>query len=366
MNIVFNSHNNTSPATIFYKSGIGRLDNVTIDDFNNYSQYDFAIFMGFDEDLSELSRAKLNNRNIVCGVIDPRGDNISNFYKNIDFLIVDSIEMYDFFSKYQLPIFRYYEYMSADWKLKKHVEKDKIIIGYHGNKIHLMSLFPDITRALDMLSLKYSVEFHAIYNIKKLGKWKLGLPESIAVKHVQLDSNYINHIDKFDIGIVPASLPILNKKNILKSSIVFRRLLNHHPNDYLFRFKLTTNPGRILVFALRGIPVVSDMFPSAVEVINHGEDGYLASSSSGWYRAISNLVSAEKRNSMSKRLQEKLFDRVDYDIQNKNLCMFLNNLSINPEKIIISTHVKEYPISNSIYELAANALSTLLSKIKKE
>ena len=61
MRIVFNSFNNSSPATIFYKSGIGRLENVSIDDFNNYSQYDYAIFMGFDEDLNELVKAKHQN-----------------------------------------------------------------------------------------------------------------------------------------------------------------------------------------------------------------------------------------------------------------------------------------------------------------
>ena len=366
MRIVFNSFNNSSPATIFYKSGISRLENVFIDDFNNYSQYDYAIFMGFNEDLTELIKAKHQNDNILCGVIDPRGDNISRFYKYLDFIVVDSIEMSDFFSKYQVPIFRYYEYMLADWQLKKHAKKNKIIIGYHGNKIHLMSMFPNITQALDMLSLEYSVEFHAIYNIKQLGEWRLGLPENIIVKHIQLDDNYIDYIDKFDIGIVPATLPFFKKKSILKSSIFFRHLLNCHSDDYLFRFKLTTNSGRIILFALRGIPVVSDMFPSAIELLQHGKNGYLAASSSGWYNALRDLTSPDKRNKVSVNLKENLFNIVDYDIQNKKFCIFLDELSINPNKSIINFNERKYSIVRVGYESMLMLVTSLFKNKKND
>ena len=52
-------------------------------------------------------------------------------------------------------------------------KKNKIILGYHGNKIYLNSMFPRITNAINMLAIDYDVELWAMYNIDVLGKWKL-------------------------------------------------------------------------------------------------------------------------------------------------------------------------------------------------
>ena len=177
-----------------------------------------------------------------------------------------------------------------------------------------------------------------------------------------MDDNYVDYIDNIDIGIVPTSLPLFKKKSILKSSVFFRHLFNHHLNDYLFRFKITTNAGRIVLFALRGIPVVSDMFPSAIEFLQHGKNGYLAASSAGWYNAFKDLTSSDKRNKVSANLKEDLFNIVDFDIQNKKFCTFLDELSTNPNKSILNFNDKKYPIIRTGYESIRMFATSILKK----
>jgi len=365
MKIVFNSYYNDSPATIFYKSGIQKIDTVVIDDFSNYGDYDYALFMGFDLDLKEILRAKNKNSGLLCGVIDPRGDNILNYIKFIDFIVVDSVEMIDYFSKCQVPLFKYYEYPLIKLQIKEYLGKQKIIIGYHGNKIHLMTMYCNVVQALEKLSLKYSIEFWAIYNIKKTGLWKLGIPKNIIVKHIQFDNNYLSNLDKIDIGIVPIFLPVANKHPIMRSFFSFRVLFNHNVKDYLYRFKVTTGAGRLIVFALRGIPVISDMAPSASEFIKHGENGYLAYSSAGWYNSLESLIiSKEKRKRFGQALQSNVNSIVKYEIQNEKFIHFLNNIN-STRGNTVEFHEQSYSFFTMFKGVVSHFLGALITRIKR-
>lgn len=325
MNIVFNTRHPSAAASLFYASGLKRLTNVTFFDAQDYSKYDIALFMGFEKDQQDIIFAKKSNSNIRIGVLDPRGKDIENVIHHLDFLIVDSLEMIDFFSFTNLPIFKYYEYTDIKPKLKEHSDKETITIGYHGNKVHLMSLNPHVTAALEKLALEFRIEFNAVYNINQLGIWNLGLPDNIKVNHVQFDEKtYSDEISKIDIGIVPAFLPIYKRNTILNSNWIFKKIFLQTNSDYLLRFKMLTNAGRIIIFSLLGIPVVSDMFPSAIEFINHEEDGYLAYSTGGWYSSLKKLIqSKERRIDISKRQFEKTNKIVNYDNQNLLLISFL-------------------------------------------
>lgn len=331
MKIVFNSRRNQSPATIFYRSGFQYSSQFSFNDYHNLDTYDIALFMAFKEDLVDLKTAKQTNKEILTGVIDARDDQITDFLPWIDFFIVDSIEMMDSLSKYQKPMFRYFEYFDIPTKLKKHIDKDSLVIGYHGNKIHLMNMYPLITDAMDQLAKSCQIKFAAMYNYKSLEKWDIGLPKNIAIEHIQFDEeNYHEILDSFDIGIVPANVPYHREQSVRKSSLAHRKVLNHEAQDLCMRFKMLTNPGRLITFAKRGIPVVSDMFPSACEMIKHGETGYLAHNTGGWYVSLKTLAnSAEHRQSVSTALYNAIKDDIEYPEQNKKLLEFLDTLTID-------------------------------------
>ena len=65
-----------------------------------------------------------------------------------------------------------------------------------------------------MLADDFEVEFWAIYNFEQLGKWDLGLPKNVKVRHVQWHPKvYTEELSEVDIGIVPSCMPIKAKSN---------------------------------------------------------------------------------------------------------------------------------------------------------
>ena len=131
--------------------------------------------------------------------------------------------------------------------------------------------------------------------------------------------NYGKYLSAADIGIVPSNLIVDIEK--IKSS-----LSNQNPDNYHISFKMPTNPGRIITFGQLGIPVVADFFPSALELLSE-ERGYVANSKDGWKHCLENLIiSHELRQHMSDRLQSSVFEKFDYQKQNKRLLNFLTNI----------------------------------------
>ena len=328
MRIVFNSRHPESPATIFYVAGVKGIPEIKLNFFENYENFDVALFMGFGRDLQEAKLARAQNKKLKIGLLDPRDYLPEDVVSVVDFLIVDSFEMSDFFARYGKPIFRYVEYLEVPRLNRNHERKEKLIIGYHGNKIHLMAMHPKITAALDALAQKHEIEFWAIYNIKNVGIWNLGLPKVARVKHIQWSEEVLTELlPQIDIGIVPALLPFHAEKRVGRSRWPFTKVFNHAAGDYCWRFKMPTNFGRGIVFAMSGVPLVSDPFPSAFEYIRSGENGFIAYSSEAWFVALEQLIKKhELRNTFAKKLGEEVTERVDYQKQNKDLLYFLTNL----------------------------------------
>ena len=335
MKIVFNTRYPNAVASILYREALSGLDNIDFFKRDKYEEYDVALFMSYTKDLDELGKVRDTNNKIKIGIIDPRGEIHRKYLSNFDFIIVDSIEMKDFFSQYRKPIFTYYEYQPLKRITKKHINKTPIIISYHGNKVHLESMFPRITTALDLLSEKYALEFWAMYNIEKLGRWEVGLPQKIPVKHIQWsENNYYDYLAEADIGIVPCFMPIKNINKLKRNSIISKQHFLDTKDDYLLKFKVPTNAGRLIVFSLLGLPVVADMVPSATQFIEDGVSGFLAYNTGGWYLALESLIkSAALRNKLSINNYTRIQSVIDYDNQNKRFKVFLDDvIKISREK----------------------------------
>jgi len=297
-------------------------------DWNNYQEYDLVLFMSPD---SEAVRAKKINPDIRVGIMDPKINmRRKEEVKTADFLIVSSIEQKDIFLKYNKNIFIYYMFPEIKEIFKEHTNKDKTIIAYHGNKLHLSGML-DVAWALDELSNKYNIELWIIYNIEKLGKWKNNLFKRCPLRHIQWsEENYYKYLSQSDIGIMPNKKPI-NLKLGLQTTKLLKRFLGYkiyyNKYDYLMRFKYSSNPGRIYVFSQLYIPVVADFTPSCCQVIQDGKSGLLVYSKEGWYQAIEQLIlEPDLRQKMSINLKEYIDNNCSPEINFQKLLKFIENL----------------------------------------
>ncbi|KAB2891946.1 MAG: hypothetical protein F9K32_02120 [Desulfobulbaceae bacterium] len=326
MKIVFNSKLPDAASSAFYHDGLQRLHNISFFDYEHWHNYDVALFMTYKPDLEDLKAAKTSCPSLVTAIVDPRGSWVKSYLEYADFLIVDSIEMRDYWAYTGLPIFEYAEFPDLKVHKKTYSHEDqKIIIGYHGNKIHLDSMRNTIVPALERLSRETEIELWAMYNIAALGRWDRNMP-GIEIRHIQWSmENYYEYMARVDIGIVPCFLPERNWSAILDMPLLkkFNRY-RKNGDDYLLRFKMPTNPGRIIVWGLLNIPVVSDFFPSAMQCIDDGKNGLLACSSGGWYQALKRFADDPRyRQLCADKLTESVVENYGYDIQNERLMAFL-------------------------------------------
>lgn len=374
MKIVFNTRTPDAVASYNYRGALSSINILTLDDWDHYEKYDIALFMTYNRDLEELAKAKKKYPNLKVGLIDPRGSFVETYLKYVDFLVIDSIEMKDFFSRYQLPMFTYYEYPNIAEKTKEHKNKEPVIIGYHGNAIHLMSMYPNVSEALDLLAKNFNIEFWAMFNIKKNGLTKIGLPKNLPVRHIQWsEENFYKYLAKADIGIVPNLMPIKNLRKIKSGTFLSRRIFNDSSDDYLIRFKMPSNPGRFIIFGLLGIPVVADIFPSSLQFIKDEYNGLLAYSTGGWYTAIRQMIEGvELRKRLSGNMKHTINEYFKFEKQNEKFLFFLrdlNNSSSYTKNEVIETKDINFKYKFMLYNLYVQRLTKRIirfyNKIKR-
>lgn len=323
MKAVFITLKPSSPSYEFYKEAFNLLNKfkniINIDfvtgkyDDKIFFNYDIAIFMGGS---INKDKAKEINPNIKIVVVDSRAGHNDNL-ENIDLLICNGIEMQILHQKIDTEFFIYPTYPKMQ-NIDKLKNNKKIKIGYHGNKVHLETIYPKISKAIYNLSLKYEIEFFAMYNIKKFKKSKIISKENLGchVEHIDFSYDNYNKISEVDIGLVPQLIPIYD--NIFTRSLFNK--YNENKNDYILRFKDTNNFGRHLVFAQYKIPVVTDVTPSSCQLITHGKNGFFAYSSSSWQKMIEILIcNREKRLKMGEEFYLNYKENFSHEILNKQL-----------------------------------------------
>jgi hypothetical protein len=144
------------------------------------------------------------------------------------------------------------------------------------------------------------------------------------VKHIPWSvENYTKQLALCDIGIAPNNL--IHKKSE-KAEMKCDREYNYSEDDYSLRFKMPSNPGRIIVFGKLNIPVVADFYPSAIQCLSSGV-GLLANSSAGWEHCLERLItSSELRQTMGDKAQELVRGKFDYEKQNVHFSEFMANV----------------------------------------
>jgi len=236
--------------------------------------------------------------NSKCGLVHPSdlGFLGKQMIKNVDFLIVGSIEEKDYYLNYHKNIFRFPQIEKIESKSKIHIDKKIINIGYHGNLEHLEEMEGACKNALERISKEHNICLKAIYD-KSLGHWSRGRP-NIPIEDLNWTSieNVEKILEDVDIGISPGTNNFFLDKKNLKNNFIsnFIRGItggkNKRTNDYIIRFKATSNAGRCFVFHQLGIPVIGDFWPSNFEILANPNYGLLAHSEQGWYECLKKLV----------------------------------------------------------------------------
>ena len=261
-----------------------------INDGSNYSDYGIVIF-GKGTDLKSIVKVKSQNPNIICGLINPTdiGKENKRTLKELDFFIVGSIEEKDYYLRYSDNVFIFPLIEKLFKRQKQHSDHSPIILGYNGNLPHLNEFYPYLKEALEILAKEVPIKLIAIYDKKYWGQWRLGRPD-IDIEDIQWDINTLEkELLNCDIGLVPGLVPTNDndKKNTPNGFTAYA-------NDYILRFKNTSNAGRAFVFHQLGIPVIADFIPSNFQILANPKYGFLAHHTEGWLHALRILCSSAK------------------------------------------------------------------------
>jgi len=318
MKIVFNTQQPYAPCSMFYTAAFQGIDDLVFYD-NDFASYDVALFMTYDHE--QIKHVKRRFPQLKVGIIDPRSSKVYDSTQYCDFIVIDSIEMEDFWRMSGKPIFRYIEYPNIPYVKKVHEQKDKIIIGYHGNQIHLACMAENVTPALSALGKKYNIELLVMHNGSPPRGNENWIPDNVSVRHIPWSmENYIHELGHSDIGIVPNNkIHDVSTKLLTKTNNNF----NYTDDDYSLRFKMPSNPGRYVIFGKLGIPVVADFYPSALQYLKN-DVGFVAHSKAGWHHCLEQLIiSYNLRQKMGDKLQSLVREEFDFELQNKKLISFL-------------------------------------------
>ena len=330
MKILFTSRK-PSDQNKFYVdmlSGLNHLDNIQFQAYaEDYENFDVILIMYWDCHYL-IDEIRTRNKKCKIGVVDPRI--MDEHTTKGDFVIVQGLEEEDMASDYYPDVFRYDFHPVNPCMMKQHYDKNKIIVGTHGNKIHLHTMYPYLSSAIEALARDFDVEFRAYYNIKEYGNVDFDLfpAGNVEFKEVQWSWDIFQKgLPDVDIGVVPNLIPIKNIKLAKKSIQSYPALFNEDDSNNLVRYKATSNIGRLYPFAQLGIPVVADMYPSSCNTIESGVTGYFGGSAGLWYRSLHKLASsAELRQRIGRNMQKKYLLTASQEVFNKGLVDFLQEV----------------------------------------
>ncbi len=280
----------------------------------NFSHYVLSKY----SDIEDVNKIRSFSKQSKIGLIHPSDQTFKNrsILNKVDFYIVGSLEEKDYYLKYNSNIIRFPQIEEIPNYKKVHKNTDIIKIAYHGNLQHLEEMDRVLKSVLEKLSKNYKIKLYAVYD-KSLGEWKFGRP-NIDIEDIDWSlENLIKYITQSDIGIIPSTNNFILDSNIKKFQNTILKTLfkgrNGNDNDYIIRFKVTSNAGRAFVFHQLGIPVVADFWPSHFEILGNDSNGFIAHSFEGWYQSLEKLIInpllRQKISESAQKNFEKAYDK---------------------------------------------------------
>jgi hypothetical protein len=294
---------------------------------DGYEGADVALFMGYDH---QMERARREQPGIRVGLADPKQSRREwiDAARGADFLLVSSVEQREAFLRLNRNVHVLYMFPPVPARPRAHVQGERLVVGYHGNRAHLEAMGgTGVRAALEELGRRRPVELVAVYNVAARGRAELGVPDPrlVPTRHVQLapatardgtvSDTILEELARVDVGIVPNLLPVHGGARALRATASLEPALAYEPFDHLLRFKASSNPGRLYPFARLGVPVVADLTPSLAQFVLDGVSGFLAGSARGWLEALERLADdAGLRERMAAALRVRLDEAHDRQV----------------------------------------------------
>ena len=313
MNILFlgSDNRNVGSARIWihdlssYLADIGY--ETAINDEENLTRYDVVILgKGSFDRVFEVKR---RHPRALCGNINlpiTRYEERPGMLRGaeiIDFFVAGSIEEMDRILWLGKPVFLFPLIERMYTKTKIHSDKRPIVLGYHGNGLHIEEFFPHLTEAIEILAGEVQIKLLAIYPRpadEPEWRWQTGRPSIDDIEEIDWNLETVEReLLRCDIGLVPG----INHISYDERREWFAKLTDRNPErlgfegagPYLLRFKGFSNAGRAFVFHQLGIPVVACFMPSHFHILGNPDCGYLAHSTEGWLRGLRELCSSVER-----------------------------------------------------------------------
>jgi glycosyltransferase involved in cell wall biosynthesis len=313
--IVLNTRSESAGAQASIVGLAHRLQEAGVDaalgDWERYERYDVAIFLGYDHELDAARRA---NPRIRVGLADPKQSRREwiDAARAADFLLVSSVEQREAFLRLNRNVHVLYMFPIVPACDRVHANGDTLVVGYHGNRVHLEAMAgTGVRAALEELGRRRPVELVAVYDVAGKGRASeacLPDPAVVPARHIQWSEEaLIAELDRVDIGLVPNLLPVAQRERALRLTSSPDPQLLYEPFDHLLRLKASSNPNRLYALARRGVPVVADLTPSMAQFVLDGVSGFLAASARGWFEALERLgASPELRTQTARELRARL------------------------------------------------------------
>lgn len=269
---------------------------------------DVILAMGQDD----LRSLRETHPDVPLGVIDARSPLELPL---ADFAICNGVESMDWSMLMTPQVFQYAICPEFERKERPSPSDDRVHLGYHGNLLHLQEMHPRITGALESLDREVCI---TVVGPAKAGELKWSLPK-VEIHTVPWSSTAYDELRHCHAGLVPNTIPVE-----VEDKIDHRHF---YPYDYGLFFKSTSNNGRILAFAQLGVPVVCDMFPSALQTVQDGHDGFIAHSSEAWMEKLRRLVEDPVLGqTMAQNLMKRYDERYSHEVENRRLLEFLKGV----------------------------------------
>lgn len=238
--------------------------------------------------------------------------NVAADYKNkdIDFVIVGSVEEYTSLSFYEkVFIIELIEKKYNNVERKVHFKKEGLVIGYHGHYPHLFKFSPFLKEAIESVNKETKVTLKIISGNPEFN-WVHGKPNIKNIEHLDYKKINVSEVIKtFDVGVVPNVVDLRQFAGFENISNLEINDLGLHKTDFFLRFKNKTNPGRAYVFYQHGIPVIHDLSPSSNFFMSETGLYSAAHSKESWEKEIIKFKNHETRNRYSKAYYELFKDK---------------------------------------------------------
>lgn len=194
-------------------------------------------------------------------------------------------------------------------KPRAHDSDERLLICYHGNTLHLAAMASSgLSAAIDDFTSEMdgrgaTVELLVITDEDR-PRWIIGRPKVPRIRFARfcLD-DFVDQVQSADIGIVPNAH---FREPGATATWLGRSLMraDFSMQDYIMRFKKNSNLGRALVFMQLGVPVLCDLTPSHLQIVEDGVTGRIGGNRESFLDGLRFLADCRVRSAVSTAAHE--------------------------------------------------------------